>query len=153
MEYFANVLLKEKPEVVDNVLDHLAGIESVVQIDMRDFLRGLQCEFKSIKTISDQFDALQLPHVSDVSVDANIVREAIQMSKKGHVNEIRNKIEKRIKVIAEGMSVLVEAFRIPQEKIVDKIDDAIDRFDEFWNLLSQNVTEEESDNDIPDENE
>ena len=66
---------------------------------------------------------------------------------------MKNRVENRIKVIAEGMSVLVEAFGIPKTKIVDQIDEAIDRFDEFWNLLSENVAddEEEQNDEIPEE--
>jgi hypothetical protein len=151
MEYFANVLLKEKPDVVDIILDDLEDIQQVVDIDLRDFLGGLQNEFKSVKKISDDFELLQLPHVSDVSVDASIVREAIQMAKKGTVHELKLRVEKRVKVIAEGMAVLVEAFRIPQDKIIDQIDDAVDRFDEFYNLLAQHVADEEDGEMVPDE--
>jgi hypothetical protein len=136
-------LLRENPEVVVRILVDLGDIQSVVEFDFSDFLRGLQSEFKSIKKICDDFAALSLPHVSDVSIEANILREAIQMDKKGIVNSLRVGVEKRIKIIAEGMAVLVEGFRIPQDKIVDQIDEAIDRFDEFWNLLSENVAEQD----------
>jgi len=144
MDYFTNVLLQEKPDVIDVILDELMEIKTVVEINLEDFLRCLQCEFKSIQKILYDINQIDKPNIADVSAEANILREAIRLRKQGDIQRLRDRLELRIKYIAEGMSVLVDGFKITQDEIVEKIDLAVDRFEEFWSLLKLCADGEES---------
>jgi tetratricopeptide (TPR) repeat protein len=137
IEYFAPMLREQHREMHDSVMTSLESISRANELSIRAFLLGLQAEFRSVSFIQSEFtERVSTPASDDETPTANLDREAVRL--RPAAADLISKLSTRIKVFAEGISVLVELFEIPQEQIIDRVDEAMDALTEFYQLMKEN---------------
>ena len=134
--YFSETLRKQSTQVVDALLRDLDIVESVVEMDLAQYLKNLAVVHKSIVRIDNDFTKL-FENAGGVSNEGHLVLKVVKL--KPQITALRKLFDQRVKAIAQGTAVLLELFKIPQAKMLDQIDKAVDCLDEFNALFHREV--------------